>query len=339
MKLIIQIPCYNEASSLPQTLADLPRGLPGIDTVEWLIVDDGSTDETIEVAKAHGVDHIVALGHHRGLARGFVAGIQACLDAGADIIVNTDADNQYQAADIAKLIEPILEGRAEMVIGARPISDIEHFSPVKKVLQRLGSGVVRLVSRTNVVDATSGFRAISRLAANEVFVFGEYTYTLETIIQAGQKGMRIVSVPVRTNEDLRPSRLVKSTWNYVWRSIGTIVRIFVLYRPARLFFPLAILMLFAGLGLGVRYLYFFAIGEGEGHVQSVILSATLVGLSGLVFLFGLIADLIAANRMLLESVSAKLRHLEEQNSRRNEPEPKGESSGDVRRPKVVTRSG
>ncbi|MCZ6773489.1 MAG: glycosyltransferase family 2 protein [Proteobacteria bacterium] len=311
MKLIIQIPCYNEAGSIGITLGYLPRSLPGVDEVEWLIIDDGSTDRTVEEAVAHGVDHVVRLNGHQGLARAFTAGLEACLSAGADIIVNTDADNQYSADDIPALVQPILEGRAEIVIGTRPIQDIEHFSSVKKVLQRLGSWVVRLASNTDVRDAPSGFRAISREAAMRLHVFGEYTYTLETIIQAGQNGLRLCSVPVRTNKDLRPSRLVRSIPRYLLRSVGTIARIFVIYRPLRLFFPIAGLIFLAGIALGVRYLYLISIGEGAGHVQSVILAAAFLGIGTFVWLIGVIADLIATNRKLLEKVDWELQKLHE----------------------------
>lgn len=310
-KVIIQIPCYNEAGAIGVTLSHLPRAIPGIDQVEWLIIDDGSTDDTVKEAVAHGVDHVVRLDGHQGLARAFTAGLEACLAAGADIIVNTDADNQYAADDIPALVQPVLDGEAEMVIGSRPIQDIEHFSPVKKLLQRLGTSVVRFVSNTDVGDAPSGFRAISRAAAMRLHVFGEYTYTLETIIQAGQNGLRIRSVPVRTNADMRPSRLVRSVPRYLLRSIATIGRIFVIYRPLRLFFPIAGLLLFVSLVLGLRYLYFIAIGEGAGHVQSVILAAALLGIGSLVFLIGIIADLIATNRKLLEKIDWQILKLHE----------------------------
>ncbi|MFQ6018437.1 MAG: glycosyltransferase family 2 protein [Kiloniellaceae bacterium] len=311
IKLIVQIPCYNEEKSIGTTLDALPRSLPGVDDVQWLIIDDGSTDRTVEEAIARGVDHVVSLNGHQGLARAFAAGLEACLAAGADIIVNTDADNQYCAADIPALIQPIIEGQAEMVIGARPIEDIAHFSPVKKLLQRLGSRVVRLASSTDVIDAPSGFRAFSREAAMRLHVFGEYTYTLETILQAGQKGLRIASVPVRTNEDMRPSRLIGSIPRYMLRSISTIARIFVTYRPLRLFFPIAAAIFLAGIVLGVRYLYFISLGEGAGHIQSVILAAALMGIGSFVILFGIIADLISINRKLLERIDWQLQKLNE----------------------------
>ncbi len=310
-KLIIQIPCFNEAETLGITLAELPREMPGIDTVEWLIIDDGCTDATVDVALENGVDHIVRLNGHQGLARGFVAGLEAGLAAGADIIVNTDADNQYCAADIPALIAPVLRGEADIVVGARPISQTAHFSPAKKLLQKLGSAVVRIASNTDVRDAPSGFRAMSRQAAMRLHVFGDYTYTIETIIQAGQKGMRITSVPIRTNGDLRPSRLIKSIPRYVARSVSTICRIFVTYRPLRLFLPLAAAIFLAGLGLGARYLYLRFIGQGSGHIQSVILAGTLLGTGVFVFLIGVIADLISTNRKLLEQIDWKIKQLQE----------------------------
>ncbi|WP_235949933.1 glycosyltransferase family 2 protein [Candidatus Regiella insecticola] len=235
MKLIIQIPCFNEAQTLAITLAALPRSVVGFDTVEWLIIDDGSQDNTAEVAKAQGVDHVIRHTNNKGLARAFMTGLDACLQLGADVIVNTDADNQYNAEDIPALTQPILQHRAELVIGTRPITTIEHFSPVKKILQKLGSWVVRIASKTDIADAPSGFRAISRTAAQRLMVFNDYTYTLETIIQAGQKNITITSVPIRVNEDLRPSRLVKSIPSYIKRSIVSIIRIFIIYRPFRFF--------------------------------------------------------------------------------------------------------
>ena len=305
--LIIQIPCFNEAANLGITLASLPRAVPGFAQVEWMIIDDGSTDQTIAVAKAAGVDHIVRLGHNQGLARAFAAGIEAALRAGADVIVNTDADNQYRAEDIPKLTAPILAGEADLVIGARPIVDTPHFSRTKKALQLVGSMVVRMASRTQVVDAPSGFRALSRAAAERLHVHGEYTYTLETIIAAGQSKMAVTSVPIRTNPDLRPSRLVKSVPGYVLRSAITILRSFATYRPLRFFCGIGVLLFAGGCALAVRYLYFVALGEGDGHVQSVIVSALLIGMGVFTGLIGVVADLIAVNRELLEKLLARER--------------------------------
>jgi glycosyltransferase involved in cell wall biosynthesis len=302
-KLIIQIPCYNEEVALPTTLSALPREIPGVGKVEWLIVDDGSTDRTVDVARAHGVDHIVSLPRHQGLAGAFVAGLQTCLRAGADVIVNTDADNQYCAEDIPRLIMPILERKAEIVVGARPIDDIDHFSPLKKTLQKWGSWFIRLVSRTDIPDAPSGFRAMSRDAAMQLNVFSEYTYTLETIIQAGQKNMAIVSVPVRVNGELRESRLLKSIPQYVLRSVLTAGRIFVVYRPLRFFSCLGAVIFSAGFLAGVRFLVFYFKGEGGGHVQSLIFASLLMGMGFQVIVLGVLADLVGVNRKLLEKLN------------------------------------
>jgi glycosyltransferase involved in cell wall biosynthesis len=307
MKLIIQIPCLNEAETLPIALADLPKQIPGIDVIETLIIDDGSRDETVAVARAHGVDHVVGFRSNQGLARAFMLGIQACLERGADIIVNTDADNQYCGADIARLVQPILEDRADLVIGARPIDKIQHFSLIKKVLQRLGSWVVRRVSNTEVADAPSGFRAMSREVALVLNVFSDYTYTLETIIQAGQKNLRISSVPIRVNGDLRPSRLVRSIGSYVRRSVLTMLRIFIVYRPLRFFLSVSLLPLLAGLALGARFLVYFANGDGGGHVQSLILGAVLVLVAFQTVLLAVLADLQSVNRRLLEDLQQRER--------------------------------
>jgi glycosyltransferase involved in cell wall biosynthesis len=309
-KLIIQIPCYNEEATLGVTLSELPRQLPGIDTVEWLIINDGSHDRTVEVARACGVDRIVSFDHNRGLAKAFMAGIEACLKAGADIIVNTDADNQYCSEDIPKLIEPILQGRAEVVIGARPIRKIKHFSPTKKFLQKLGSKVVRIASKTTIPDAPSGFRAFSRNAAMQLNVFNEYTYTLETIIQAGQKGMAIASVPVRTNGYLRPSRLVKNILSYIQRSIFTILRIFITYRPLQFFLFLGSIPFSLGFALGIRWLVLFLSGTPRAHVPSLILAAILLLVGFQLWVFGLVADLMAVNRKMLEDIQLRLRQTE-----------------------------
>lgn len=302
MKLIIQIPCYNEAQTLAIALASLPREVPGFDAVEWLIIDDGSKDDTVEVAKRCGVDHIVSHTQNQGLARAFMTGINACLALGADVIVNTDADNQYEAADIPALVQPILDGTAEIVVGARPIADIEHFSPVKKFLQRLGSSVVRIASETDIPDAPSGFRAMSRAAAAQLIVYNRYTYTLETIIQAGQSGIPITSVPVRVNEDLRPSRLVKSIFSYITRNIFTIFRIFVLYRPFLFFMTIGTVLFLFGMGISIRFLLYYFAGDGDGHMQSLILGAVLLSGGAGTWLMAIISSLLASNRRLLEEI-------------------------------------
>jgi glycosyltransferase involved in cell wall biosynthesis len=302
MKLIIQIPCYNEEATLPIALAELPRAVKGFNEVEWLIVNDGSTDATVETARRCGVDHIVSFKRNQGLARAYIAGLRTCLDLGADVIVNTDADNQYCAADIPTLVAPILEGRADIVIGARPIKTIKHFSPIKKALQGLGSAVVRGVSGTAVEDAPSGFRAVSREAAMRLHVFNDHTYTLETIIQAGRKNMVVVSVPVRVNKDLRPSRLVKSIPSYLKKSILTMLRIFVVYRPFRFFMTIGAVVFSLGVLLGLRYVWFLFSGGGQGHIQSLILTSILLGIGFQIALTAFLADLLAVNRTLLEDI-------------------------------------
>lgn len=307
MKLIIQIPCLNEADTLAIALAELPRKVAGFDTVEWLIIDDGSRDETVSVALANGVDHIARHSQNRGLARAFMTGLDACLAHGADVIVNTDADNQYNGGDIHLLTQPIIDGVADIVVGARPIQTIRHFSPLKKLLQALGSWVVRVASKTNIPDAPSGFRAISRAAAQEMIVFNDYTYTLETIIQAGQKDMAITSVPVRVNDDLRPSRLVKSIPSYIQRSIGTIIRIFVIYRPFRFFGAIGSLLFGIGFLIGIRFLWLYLQGEGSGNIQSLILSSVLLIMGYQTILIAFVADLLAANRKLAEDVRSSMR--------------------------------
>ncbi|MEM7771061.1 MAG: glycosyltransferase family 2 protein [Cyanobacteria bacterium P01_A01_bin.37] len=308
VKLIIQIPCYNEEETLGLTLSELPRHLPGIDTIEWLIINDGSGDRTVEVAKACGVDHIVSFKKNQGLAVGFMAGLEAALKAGADIIVNTDADNQYCAADIPCLIEPILRHEADIVIGARPIHEIEHFSPIKKMLQGIGSGVVRLASNTNIPDAPSGFRAYSRDAAMQMNVFNEYTYTLETIIQAGQKGMAITSVPIRTNGFLRPSRLVKSIPAYIRRSILTIIRIFMVYRPMRFFTIVGCFPIGVGLFLWLRWLFLFLFDDPtRARAPSLIAAAVFILIGVQLWILGFVADLLSVNRKMLEDIQLRLR--------------------------------
>ncbi len=310
MKLIIQIPCYNEEATLGTALRALPRDVPGFDVVEWLIIDDGSQDDTVRVAREHGVEHIVRFTRNQGLAAAFLTGLDAAIAAGADVIVNTDADNQYDATHIPALTAPILSGKADMVIGARPIQSIEHFSGVKKRLQSLGSWVVRVASNTDVPDAPSGFRAMSRKAAMELHVFNEYTYTLETIIQAGQKRLAVMSIPVSVNADLRPSRLVRSIPSYLWRSLLVICRIFITYKPFAVFTVAGLVAWSAGMLLSLRFLYFYLTGDGAGHVQSVILAALLLGMGFFLVVAGLIADLISVNRKLLERVDYRLRRME-----------------------------
>jgi len=310
MKLIIQIPCFNEADTLAIALKALPRQVAGFDAVEWLIIDDGSTDDTVNVARQNGVDHVVKHAGNKGLAKAFMTGLDACLNLNADVIVNTDADNQYSAEDIPLLVAPILEHRAEMVIGERPISTIDHFSPVKKYLQKLGSWVVRVASNTNIPDAPSGFRAMSRATAQKLIVFNDYTYTLETIIQAGQKNITITSVSVRVNEDLRPSRLVKSISSYIKRSIITIVRIFIIYRPFRFFGTIGTVLFSAGFLLGLRFLYKYLTGDGNGYVQSLILASILMGMGFQTILVAFVTDLLSANRKLLEDLRFKVAQLE-----------------------------
>ncbi|WP_036213118.1 glycosyltransferase family 2 protein [Novilysobacter arseniciresistens] len=311
MKLIIQIPCLNESGTLGIALAELPREVEGFDVVEWLIIDDGSTDNTAELAKQLGVDHVIRHPVNRGLATAFMTGLDACLRLGADVIVNTDADNQYEASDIPHLTAPIISGQADMVIGARPIDETDHFSWLKKKLQRLGSWAVRVASKTDVEDAPSGFRAISRETAMRLNVFNAYTYTLETIIQAGVSNLRIKSVPVRTNADLRPSRLVKSISSYVRRSLVTILRIFVIYRPMAFFFWPGLVLCSIGGVAALRFLYFyFATGDGAGHVQSLVLGALCIILGSMMFMVALLADIITANRKLLERISLRVQRME-----------------------------
>jgi len=306
MKLIIQIPCYNEAETLAISLNALPREVEGFDSVEWLIINDGSIDDTVKVAKECGVDHIVNFKKNQGLAKGFMAGLKECLAQGADVIVNTDADNQYEAQDIPKLTQPIIDGNADYVIGARPIKDTEHFSSTKKFLQKLGSWVVRKASKTDIPDAPSGFRAMSKECAMQLNVYNNYTYTLETIIQAGQKNMAITSVPIRTNPDLRPSKLLSSIPNYIKKSVVTIVRISVVYKPFQFFMTIAGLLFTLGFILGLRYLYFMFTGDGEGHMQSVILAGVLMGMGFQTALIAFIADLLSVNRKLLEEIKQKV---------------------------------
>ena len=309
MKLIIQIPCYNEEETLAIALEALPREIAGIDQIEFLIIDDGSRDKTVEVARQHGAEHVVRHTHNMGLASAFMTGLNACLERGADIIVNTDADNQYDADCIKDLVAPILEGKAEIVIGARPIENIEHFSKIKKLLQFLGSWSVRLASGTDVPDAPSGFRAISKNAARQLNVFNRYTYTLETIIQAGQKNIPIASVPVRVNDPLRPSRLIKSMPAYIRKSVITILRIFVVYRPFRFFMIIGLTLFLLGLIPGIRFLVYYVFGSGQGHIQSLILSSILMGIGFQTAMVAFIADLLSVNRKIVEELRYKVSRL------------------------------
>ncbi|MBU0702274.1 MAG: glycosyltransferase family 2 protein [Chloroflexi bacterium] len=310
MKLVVQIPCYNEESTLPQTVRDLPRALPGVDVIEYLVVDDGSTDRTAEVARELGVHHVVRLKQNCGLASAFVVGLEAALQAGADIIVNTDADNQYQGADIGQLVQPILEERADIVVGDRGVAALTHFSPLKRLLQRWGSWVVERAAGISIPDATSGFRAFTREAALRLTVLSDYTYTLETLIQAGARRMTVVYVPIRTNPQTRQSRLMSSIPSFLALSAVTIVRFYIMYRPMRVFTAIGGALLTSGLVLGARFLYYFLAGYGAGKVQSLILAAILTIIGFQVCLIGLIADLVRLNRKMLEETLYRVRRME-----------------------------
>ena len=323
MKLIIQIPCYNEAETLEIALNDLPQKLEGIDQIEYLIIDDGCKDNTVEVAqnwaKNNGVVmHFVSFPQNKGLAKGFMAGLDGCLRNGADIIVNTDADNQYVADDIPKLIAPILEHKADIVIGERPIDDTEHFSWMKKKLQHLGSWVVRKASNTDIPDAPSGFRAFSKDAAMRINVINDYTYTLETIVQAGRNRMPITSVPIRTNPELRSSRLFNSMGAYIKKSILTILRAWMMYKPLYCFSMVALVPTLIGMVFTIRFLVFFCVGKGNGHIQSLILACTLLMIGFVTFIVGMLADVIAANRKILEDTQYNIRKLEYHNKSDND---------------------
>ena len=318
MKLIIQIPCYNEAETLEIALNDLPKQIDGIDEIEYLIIDDGCQDNTVEVARNWGVHHVVSFAQNKGLAKGFMAGLDACLEHGADIIVNTDADNQYCADDIPKLIRPILEHKADIVIGERPIDNTEGFSWLKKKLQRFGSWVVRKASATDIPDAPSGFRAFSRDAAMRINVINDYTYTLETIVQAGRNRMAITSVPIRTNPELRKSRLFHSMGSYVKKSMLTILRALMMYKPLYCFSIVAIVPIIIGLVIGIRFLVFYAHGYGTGHNQSLLLACTLIIIGFVTFVIGMLADVISANRKILEDVQYHIKRQMYDKDKRNE---------------------
>lgn len=310
MKLMIQIPCYNEAETLEIALNDLPKQIEGVDTIEYLIINDGSKDATVQVAKNWGVHHIVSFKQNKGLAKGFMAGIDEALRQGADIIVNTDADNQYCGEDIEKIVRPILDGKADIVIGARPIDETAHFSPLKKKLQHFGSWVVRKASKTNIPDAPSGFRAYSRDAALRLNVVNEYTYTLEQIVQAGREKIAIVSVPIRTNAELRPSRLFSSMLGYVKKSMLTIIRSYVMYKPLRFFLTLGMVPIVAGVLLGVRFLIRFFSGNGSGNIQSLILVSLLIMIGVMTCVVGVLADTIAANRKIMQDMQHRIRKMD-----------------------------
>lgn len=318
MKLIIQIPCYNEAETLEIALNDLPKHIDGIDEIEYLIINDGSKDNTVEVAKKWGVHYVVNFKQNKGLAKGFMAGLDACLRNGADIIVNTDADNQYVGEDIEKLVRPILNGEADMVIGERPIDQTEHFSPLKKKLQHFGSWVVRKASKTDIPDAPSGFRAYSREAALRMNVVNEYTYTLETIVQAGRNKIALTSVPIRTNGELRPSRLFNSMMGYVKKSMLTIIRAFLMYKPLMFFTTIGSILSLCGVGIGIRFLFFYFGGTGAGHIQSLILASMMIILGVMTIIVGLQGDIIAANRKLLEDIQYHVRKLDYDNQEKQE---------------------
>jgi glycosyltransferase involved in cell wall biosynthesis len=310
MKLIVQIPAYNEEATIAQTLRDIPKKIDGVTAVETLVVDDGSTDHTADAARKGGATHIVQLKTHRGLSAAFSAGIDAALRLGADIIVNTDADNQYAGADIARLVAPIVKGSAEVVIGDRQVATSEHMPPFKRLLQRLGSWTVGLASGLSVADVTSGFRAFSREAALQINVFNPFTYTLETIIQSGNRNLGVQSVPVRTNAPTRPSRLYRGIGTYLRKSVMTIFRIYTLYKPLKTFFAIGALLMLGGVGIGLRFLWYFIEGDRGGHVQSLILAAVFLIVGFQTLLIGLMADLISVNRRLSEELLIRVKRLE-----------------------------
>jgi len=302
MKLIIQIPCFNEEDTLKQTLDDLPKKINGIDSIEVLVIDDGSSDNTVDVAKKNNVKHIVSHKKNLGLASAFMTGIKYALDNQADIIINTDADNQYDGSCIKDIVKPILNNDADIVIGARPIETMKDFSGLKKILQKIGSWFVRFISDTDVIDAPSGFRAYSANAAAQLNVFNDYTYTLETIIQAGYKNLKIISIPIKVNRELRPSRLVKSIPSYIRKSLFTMIRISIIYRPFKFFLMPSLIFILIGFYLGLRFIYFLSINDGDGHIQSLILASIFLIVGIQILLIAFLADLISANRKLLEDL-------------------------------------
>jgi len=315
LKLIVQIPCYNEAGTLPSVLRGIPRSIPGVDEVEVLVIDDGSTDNTAAVARLWGADHVVRHTRNRGLASAFQTGINCCLSLGADLIVNTDGDQQYRGDDIPRLIRPIIEGKADVVVGDRQTATIAHFSRGKRLLQALGSWLVRRLSRTTVPDAPSGFRAYSREAALRIQVRSHYSYTLETLIQAGAQRLAVAHVPVQTNPPTRPSRLMSSLGSYLQRSAATLVRTYAMYQPLKVFVTIGLLLCALGAAGGLRFLAYYFTGAGSGHIQSLILSAVLLIIGFQVMLIGLVADLIAANRTLIEETLYRVKKLETSQSK------------------------